>query len=238
MQKTISLIHCLVLLLCLTIQSCLHNHNHSTPKSADETDEMGQMIQAILSDMQWINEPSTFEIENGTLKVEAEKNTDFFNNPEDSTITSSAPFLYKEISGDFVATSLVRPDFSSMWNAIALMVHIDNDNWIKFAFENSDATGNSIISVVTKGVSDDANGAILEDQDKIWLKLIRKENIYSMLWSMDGKDYKMTRLTTLNDANPVKVGLEFQCPVAESAKHAVDYFQVEKTTVKNLRQGI
>lgn len=69
------------------------------------------------------------------------------------------------MKGDFVATALVQPDFSSQWNAVALMVHIDDKNWIKFAFENSDATGPSIVSVVTKEVSDDANGMVIS-QDR------------------------------------------------------------------------
>ena len=190
-----------------------------------------------LGDFQWMNQPSSYTLKNGALQVVAEKETDFFNNPEDGTVTASAPLLYQEMSGDFVAQALVRPDFSSMWNAVALMVHIDDRYWIKFAFENSDATGPSIVSVVTKEVSDDANGVILEEQNQIWLKLIRKGNIYSMLWSMDGKDFKMARLTSMPAADSVKIGMEAQCPVGESAMHYVDFFGVEKKTVADLRKG-
>ena len=190
-----------------------------------------------LETFKWLNEPKSFEIQNGTLKVVAEKETDFFNNPEDNTKTSTAPVLFKEIGGDFVAKALVRPDFTSLWNAVALMVHIDNENWIKFAFENSDATGKSIVSVVTKNVSDDANGVIINDQDQVWLKLVRKDNIYSMLWSKNGKDFKMARLASMPGADTVKIGIEVQSPVGESATHEIDYFEIEKTTVKDLRKG-
>lgn len=190
------------------------------------------------SDLQWMNKPTSFSIENGTLIVKAEKGTDFFNNPEDNTITASAPFLFKQIEGDFVAVALVSPDFSSMWNAVALMVHIDKNNWIKFAFENSDATGKSIVSVVTHSVSDDANGVILRDQDRVWLKLIRRDTIYSMLWSLDGKDYKMARLTTMPAVDSVKIGIEVQCPVGQSATHEVNYFGIEKKRINDLRKGV
>jgi uncharacterized protein len=98
------------------------------------------------------------------------KGSDYFNNPEDKTITASAPFLYLNLEGDFVARALVRPDFSSVWNAAALMVYLDSTNWIKLAFENSDATGKSIVTVVTKADSDDANGVVLEDQEKYGLR--------------------------------------------------------------------
>ena len=190
-----------------------------------------------LGSLKWLNEPNSFEIENGRLKITAEKETDFFNNPEDNNKTSTAPVLFEEIKGDFVATALVRPDFTSLWNAVALMVHIDNDNWIKFAFENSDATGKSIVSVVTKNVSDDANGVILNNQDRIWLKLVRKGNIYSMLWSENGKDFKMTRLCAMPQVDSVKIGIEAQSPVGESATHEIDYFEIARTQVKDLRKG-
>ena len=190
-----------------------------------------------LRGLQWMHEPDSYAIEDDKLKVVPGKGTDFFNNPEDSTITATAPLLYKSIAGDFVATALVKPDFSSMWNAVALMVHVDNNNWIKFAFENSDATGPSVVTVVTKDVSDDANGVIIMEPEELWLKLVRKGNSYSMLWSGDGKTYKMARLTTLPVVDSVKIGIEAQCPVGESATHEIKYFGIEERTVEDLRKG-
>jgi len=228
-------------LLILTQISCDNPENQPPLKVAQKENLKNNMLANIstesLGNFKWLNEPKSFQIENGTLKVVAEKETDFFNNPEDKKKTSTAPVLFKEINGDFVAKVLVRPDFTSLWNAVALMVHIDNDNWIKFAFENSDATGKSIVSVVTKNVSDDANGAILNDQDQIWLKIVRRDDIYSMLWSKNGEDFKMARLTTMAKVDSVKIGIEFQSPVGESATHQIDYFEIEKTTVKDLRKG-
>jgi regulation of enolase protein 1 (concanavalin A-like superfamily) len=146
--------------------------------------------------------------------------------------------LFKNVSGDFVATTLAKPDFSDMWNASALMVHIDSINWIKFAFENSDATGKSIVSVVTKGISDDSNGVILNDQNSIWLRIIRKADIYALHWSKDGKDFKMARLSTLPKSDSVKIGMEAQCPIGKPAMHEFLFFSIEERTVENLRTGI
>ena len=44
-----------------------------------------------MGELQWMYEPESFSFENGRLQVIAEKGTDFFNNPADSTITSTAP---------------------------------------------------------------------------------------------------------------------------------------------------
>lgn len=228
-------------LLALIQLGCDKNANPDSSVPGELLNRPGNLLPGIatenLGGLKWINKPKSFELENGVLKVAVEKGTDFFNNPEDSSVTATAPFLYKEIKGNFVATALVRPDFSSQWNAVAFMVHLDERNWIKFGFERSDATGKSIVTVVTKNFSDDANGAILADRDQVWLKLIRKENIYSMLWSADGKDFKMARLTAMPAADTVKVGIEAQSPVGEPAIHEVRYFGIEEITVKDLRKG-
>jgi regulation of enolase protein 1 (concanavalin A-like superfamily) len=109
-------------------------------------------------------------------------------------------------------------------------------NWIKLAFENSDATGPGIVTVVTNGTSDDANGAILNREKKIWLAMIRKDNIYSMHWSKDGKNYNMTRLTKMLETDVVSIGIEAQSPVGKVATHKVYYFGIEQRTVENLRK--
>lgn len=188
-----------------------------------------------LGEFDWLNTPDKMGVEGQTLVVEVAKGTDFFNNPEDSSITASAPLLYKEVTGDFIAKALVEPDFSSQWNAVSLMVYIDSLNWIKFAFENSDATGPSVVSVATKGVSDDANGVVLNDTQSLWLVVTRKGNIFSMHWSLDDENYKMARLTAMKPANEIKIGVEFQSPVGEAATHKIHYLEIKKETVQNPR---
>lgn len=195
----------------------------------------GCMSPQLLDKMAWLQQPDTFMLEANSLKVVVAKGTDYFNNPEDSTVVGTAPFLYQAIEGDFVAKALVAPDFTDQWNAVALMVHMDSTNWIKFAFENSDATGPGIVSVVTKGSSDDANGVVLKDTQAVWLAIARKGDNYSMHYAVDGHNYHMARLTSLPAQATVKIGLEAQCPVGDGATHLVHCFELEKRTVADLR---
>ncbi len=223
-----------VILITFIIAGCSNKEKPRLPKTYNI---LSDLIKDNSADLKWFNEAKTFSIDDNSLTVIVEKGTDFFNNPEDGSITSTAPFFYKEVSGDFVAKALVRPDFSSIWNAVALMVYIDDNHWIKFAYENSDATGQSIVTVVTKNVSDDANGVVLAREDQVWLKLIRKDNVYSMHWSLDDVIYKMARLSAMPSTDSVKIGIEAQCPVGESATHQIHFFGLEKTTVSDLRKG-
>lgn len=205
--------------------------------STDKTNQFLEMEDAKAIGFEWLNQPKNHVISKGELHIEAEGNTDFFIDPENKKATASAPFLYKEIKGDFVATTLVQPDFKDQWNASALFMMIDKAHWIKFAFENSDATGKSIVSVVTREVSDDANGVILNDTDQVWLKMIRKGHLYALHWSLDGIKYNMCRLAAMPKAEKVKIGMEAQSPVGETAHHKFLYFNLESKTVKDLRKG-
>ncbi len=193
------------------------------------------MTNAYISDFTWMNPPESYSVEEGILYVSLNKETDFFNNPEDSSVVGTAPFLYKEIEGDFVAKALFQPDFSAQWNAVALMVYVDSLHWIKFAFENSDATGPSIVTVVTNETSDDANGVILKENPAIWIAIARKNNNYSMHWSTDNNDYKMSRLTSMPASKIVNIGMEMQSPLGEKAVHQIKYFGIDAKTVKDLR---
>lgn len=190
-----------------------------------------------LGEYSWMNAPKEYSLTEEGLSVKAEQGTDFFINPEDLTAAANAPFLFREVEGDFVAITRVTPNFDSVWNACALMVYLDASNWIKFAFENSDASGPGIVSVVTRGVSDDANGAVLNEYEALWLKLVRKGNIYALHWSADGKDYKMARLSAMPDQKTVKVGIEAQCPSQGPAVHLFTFFSLENKTVEDLRKG-
>lgn len=221
------------ILMCLLALGCSQNRGESISSVNPKTQL--NMTEATVSEFSWMNQPKSYEIEDSTLRVTVNAGTDFFNNPEDSSIVNSAPFLHRNAEGDFVAKTLVEPDFSSQWNAVALMVHLDAMNWIKFAFENSDATGPGIVSVVTKGSSDDANGVVLNSEKKIWLAIARKGNVYSMHWSGDGKNYTMARLSAMPEQDIVKIGVEAQSPVGDSATHLIHFFEIEENSVDDLR---
>ena len=210
---------------------------NSANNNTEDTNILLEISKDSMGDLQWFNEPTDFNITHGELSITASKGSDFFINPEDLSATSSAPVLYKEITGDFVATTSVSPDLSSVWNAAGLLLVIDDSNWIKFVFEVSDATGPSIVSVTTRSVSDDANGVRLSSNSKIWLKLIRKGDNYALHWSEDGKSYKMARLSAMPATENIKIGLEAQCPVGDKAVHMFHFFSIESKTVEDLRKG-
>lgn len=148
--------------------------------------------------------------------IYAPAKTDWFNNPvpENGVLSApvaNAPFFYTEVTGDFVFRVKVRPNFKSVYDACALMVIQDEKLWTKAAFEKSDFGTTAAVCVVTNGVSDDANGCNIA-QEEVWLQIVRVGDVFCTHYSLDGERFDMVRLFHLPVEKTVKVGIEAQSP--------------------------
>jgi len=194
-----------------------------------------------MENWKWLNE-SQMVSGNGELVIYAPGHTDWFRNPipengELAAPVANAPFYYQDVTGDFVFTAKVRPNFKTVYDACAIMV-IENDVlWTKAAFEKSDFGTTAAVCVVTDEVSDDANGCDI-NQDYVWLRVARVGNVFSSHYSLDGKDFRMVRLFRLNVGETVKVGLEAQSPAGEGGLRYFSDISLVQKTVENLRKGM
>jgi len=193
-----------------------------------------------LKNFKWLNE-SKIDIKDNRISIYAPAKTDYFNNPvsvngkfEESK--GNAPFFYTEIIGDFVAKVKVQPNFETTFDACAIMLYESSEKWIKAAFERTHFGTNSIISVVTNGVSDDAYGCNI-NSDCIYLSLSRVNNEFAIHYSLDGVNYDMTRIFHLDVDKTVKVGIEAQCPTGNGGNRLFYDFSIENKTIENLRLG-
>ena len=189
----------------------------------------------------WLNESSIMEA-NGEIAIAAPPRTDWFNNPvpKDGVLSApvaNAPFFYTEVSGDFVFRARVRPNHRYTYDACALMVIKDEGMWAKAAFEASDFGTKAAVCVVTNGVSDDANGCNI-DQDDVWLQIVRVGDVFCAHYSLDGERFDMVRLFHLPVGESVKVGLEAQSPAGEGGLRLFSDVTLESRTVQNLRAGV
>ena len=190
---------------------------------------------------QWLNESRMIADENEVV-IHAPAYTDWFNNPvpEDGVITApvaNAPFLYTEVTGDFVFRAKVRPNFRTVYDVCALMVIQDEKLWTKAAFEKSDFGTTAAVCVVTNGVSDDANGCNI-DQEEVWLQIVRVGDVFCTHYSLDGETFYMVRLFHLPVEKTVKVGVEAQSPAGEGGMRFYSHISLENRTVANLRAGV
>ena len=189
----------------------------------------------------WLNE-SQMMYDDNEVVIYAPAYTDWFNSPvpEDGALpapVANAPFLYTEVTGDFVFRAKVRPNFRTVYDACALMVIQDEKLWTKAAFEKSDFGTTAAVCVVTSGVSDDANGCNI-DQEEVWLQIVRVGDVFCTHYSLDGETFYMVRLFHLPVEKTVKVGIEAQSPAGEGGMRFYSHISLEHRTVQNLRAGV
>lgn len=195
-----------------------------------------------LGKFKWINE-SSLSFEGDKLVIFAPKESDFFCNNgaiSEEGITpetlSNAPYFYTEVSGDFVFKAKVSHDFQDTYDSATLMVMKDFDVWAKSCFEKTDFGTHAVVSVVTNHTSDDANGCNI-DGNSVWLQITRVDNSFSFHYSVDGKQFYMSRFFNLPVEETVKVGLVAQAPTGSGGKRYYEAITLEHKTVKNIRFG-
>ncbi len=189
----------------------------------------------------WLNESQMVNGGN-EVAIYAPGHTDWFNNPvpvdgELSAPVANAPFYYTDVTGDFVFRAKVRPNFRTVYDACALMVIQDEKLWTKAAFEKSDFGTTAAVCVVTNGISDDANGCNIV-QDEVWLQIVRVGDVFCTHYSLDGETFYMVRLFHLPVEKTVKVGIEAQCPAGDGGLRFYSDIMLENRTVQNLRAGV
>jgi regulation of enolase protein 1 (concanavalin A-like superfamily) len=196
-----------------------------------------------LGPLNWFNAPAKWEPRpGGGIRVFAPAKTDYFQNPNGQEGSDSASLLWMPVEGDFVARAHVRPTFASTYDAGALMVRHDERHWAKLCFESTDLGTHAAVSVVTNGLSDDANGVDLDVAD-LWLQIVRQGDLFGMHFSVDGEPgrrqvWRMVRYFALPLPPQVKVGLVAQSPVGPGTTVDFYSFTVESRRVENMRAGI
>ena len=193
-----------------------------------------------MQNWKWLNESRIIH-EGNEVVIYAPARTDWFNNPvpENGVLSApvaNAPFFYTDVTGDFVFRAKVRPNFKTVYDACALMVIQDEKLWTKAAFEKSDFGTTAAVCVVTNGISDDANGCNI-DQDEMWLQIVRVGDVFCTHYSLDGENFYMVRLFHLPVEKTVKVGIEAQSPAGEGGLRFYSEISLENRAVKNLRAG-
>ena len=193
-------------------------------------------------EFKWLNE-STIEKSENKIIIMAPEKTDFFIAATEKCeegflpkILSNAPFYYTEIEGDFVIKAKVSHEFKDVYDSASLMVMKNLECWAKACYEYTDFGTHAVVSVVTNGLSDDANGCNLEG-NTAWLQICRVVNNFGIHYSTDGEHFYMMRYFSLPAEPVMKVGLLAQSPLGSGGKRIYENLTIEKRTVKNIRAG-
>ena len=170
------------------------------------------------NDLSWLNEPEewSFSGETGAV-IMAPAFADFFCDPGSMHVKHSAPFLYKEIRGDFQLTTKTSVDMVAQFDSSCLMLRLDTENWAKLCFE-FDGNDASIVSVVTrKGVSDDCNHCVI-DTKEVSLRITKVGRVISLFFSQDDAQWKLARYFGFEIPDAFQIGIVAQSPVGSGTQ--------------------
>jgi uncharacterized protein len=185
----------------------------------------------------------------GAIEADALPRSDLFIDPADPRSNSTpgpAARLLGTPEGDFQLSARVTVDFHSMFDAGVLLVFADERNWAKLCFEYTPQQKPSVVTVVTRGWSDDAN-AFEIDANAVWLRISRTGSTFAFHASTDGHWWRMVRYFALGqspdpsdqspDHGPVRVGFQAQSPTGDGCRVTFDEIEFRPEAPLDLRDG-
>ncbi|WP_173070157.1 DUF1349 domain-containing protein [Phytohabitans houttuyneae] len=187
----------------------------------------------------------------GSVTVTAAPHSDIFVDPGgDGTLNAesmlnAATLLGVPPEGDFQLSARVTVDFAATYDAGVLLLWADERHWGKLCFEYSPAGEPMIVSVVCRGVADDANAFVVSGRT-VWLRVSRIDRAYAYHASLDDKTWQMIRFFVLGDVRSDvigdgttgdRIGFEAQSPTGEGCRVTFDEIQFASARLADLRDG-
>jgi uncharacterized protein len=185
----------------------------------------------------WLSAPEGWSAEGGALTISAGAGTDLFVDPGGADPVLNAPcLLASPPPGDFWLSARVRADFAATYDAGALVVYSRERAWAKLAFEYSPQGRPTIVSVVTRGVSDDCNSFEVAG-GHVWLRVARVEPAFAFHASTDGTWWHMVRYFALEIPRTLEVGFLAQSPTGQGCAAWFDQIGYSPVRLSDLRGG-
>lgn len=186
----------------------------------------------------------------GAVTVSAQPHTDIFIDPGNGSagpdagaalnaesMLNAATLLGDAPEGDFQLSARVVPGFASTFDAGVLLLWLDERRWAKLCFEFSPAGEPMVVSVVCRGVSDDANAFRVAGRS-VWLRVSRVDRVYAYHASLDGMAWQMIRVFVLNDdTSRDKIGFEGQSPTGDGCSVTFDEIRFRPERLADFRDG-
>ncbi|HET8872729.1 MAG TPA: DUF1349 domain-containing protein [Gaiellaceae bacterium] len=163
------------------------------------------------SPLAWEPDPVGWIATEDTLALEAGAETDVFIDPGDGTAILTAPRLLGDVEGDYSLSARVTVGFRSDYDAGVLLLWAHERLWAKLCFELSLQHEPMVVSVVTRGVSDDCNSFSV-DEDAVRLRVARLGHAFVFHASTDAETWRLVRYFALEPGVDPRVGFLAQSP--------------------------
>jgi uncharacterized protein len=194
-------------------------------------------IAPVPAPLRWAAAPASWSLAEGpALTIAAGAETDMFIDPQGSATTLNAPRLLGDLTGDFLLSARVTVDFAATYDAGVLLLYAGERTWAKLCFEFSPQRQPMVVSVVTRGLSDDCNSFVV-DSNQVWLRVARLGQAFAFHAATDGASWQFVRHFSLDVAGPIAAGFVTQSPTGAGCSATFDHIQFAAQRLGDLRNG-
>jgi uncharacterized protein len=184
-------------------------------------------------------EPPSWQVTDTGLEATAAAHTDWYvhaPDPVNHAPANGARLLGPAPEGDWQFSARITVDFNGKYDAGTLFLLADERHWSKLCFEHSPDGQAMVVSVVTRGVSDDANAWVVNG-DSVWMRVSRIGEGFAFHSSNDGERWEFVRCFGFGVETPIKAGFGVQAPEGEGCKVRFSDIDFKQETLADLRDG-
>jgi regulation of enolase protein 1 (concanavalin A-like superfamily) len=169
-----------------------------------------------LPPLHWVNEADSWSLDADGLRITAPAGAELFTDPASGVRDDSAPRLLAAVADldRYALSARVSVDFASTFDAGVLVLWASPDRFAKFCFEYSPQGQAMAVSVVTRDVSDDANGFAVDGRS-LWMRIAKTGPTYALHASTDGAFWQFVRHFDLGATSEVAAGFLAQSPTGQ-----------------------
>jgi uncharacterized protein len=193
---------------------------------------------SLLTFCQSDTEFGSVDVTEASVTISANAETDWFFEPDGKTTRTNVPRLARTIDAPvFSFQAKVQVDFASTYDGGTLFVRTAGGAWGKIAYEYSPQNLPTIVSVITKDTSDDADGPA-HPAESVYLRIYGDGNVFAMHFSKDGKLWQFLRLFALaGHSGLLTIGLSSQSPTGSGCVARFSEVRIDYDKIANLRDG-
>ena len=196
------------------------------------------MLTSIPSRLSWTNQPPEWNAgDGGRLTITASALTDLFIDPSGTARTDNVPgALFSPPDPSFLLSARVAVDFGSTFDAGVLLLREKDDLWAKLCFEFSPQRQPMVVSVVTRGTSDDCNSSAVSGRE-VFLRIAHRPEATAFHYSLDGRTWRLVRYFSLGRLKSPLVGFVSQSPTGKKCTSVFSDIAYRAGGLKDLRSG-
>jgi regulation of enolase protein 1 (concanavalin A-like superfamily) len=171
--------------------------------------------------------------------IHASAKTDLFFHPNGLSRQDNVPIAAFETVAPIISVvARVTVDFVDTYDAGALFIRTSYDQWAKLAFERSPQANPTIVSVVTRGTSDDCDGAGMPAK-QVWLRVYLQDRTAAFHYSKDGLLWNFHRTFSLErlSGDPVTIGILVQSPIGQGCHARFENLHIAYDAITDFRSG-